>query len=182
VAALRAADSRGRLSLHSLRPLHLERLRAAVGLSFFFLLRGQGIDSFAVTETQLSSARQNIGLKGLICKILPNKGLAAIGQSRRIATLAGLADWFGLGRTMRLCAFHILGQGCSSQPASFFCATLWKTKRGATRPRGLRSRAGSTNRVSYPWRLHPALGNTRLFSELPLGQFAGLVNECYRDV
>jgi hypothetical protein len=69
---------------------------------------------------------QNPGSKGLRGKILRNKELAQVGLA------AWVPNCFGVGRTIRLCAFYSLGQGCSSHAADFlFCAELWKTAKVA---------------------------------------------------
>jgi hypothetical protein len=77
----------------------------------FFELRGMGMGAW----------RQNIGTKGLIGKILRNKELAGVG---RLCLTTGfpLAGMDAV-RTVPLCAFCILGQGCSSQELGIF---LWK--------------------------------------------------------
>jgi hypothetical protein len=64
---------------------------------------------------------QNIRRKGLTGKIFRKKELAAV-FSRRVAMIP--IDRVGETlRTVRVWAFHILGQGCSSQAGGIF---LWK--------------------------------------------------------
>lgn len=67
------------------------------------------------------SRPQNLGTKGLTGKILRKKELAAIWRWRVARIPIG---WVGEApRTVPVWAFHILGQGCSSQRGGIF---LWK--------------------------------------------------------
>jgi hypothetical protein len=61
--------------------------------------------------------RQNIGTKGLVGKILQTMELAGV----RIAGFP--LDSVDALRTLPVCAFCLLGQGCSSQELGTF---LWK--------------------------------------------------------
>jgi hypothetical protein len=64
----------------------------------------------------MGAGLQNLGTKGLTAKILRKKELAAVWRV--------LIDWVGEAlRTVPVWAFHILGQGCSSQGGGIF---LWK--------------------------------------------------------
>jgi hypothetical protein len=61
--------------------------------------------------------RQNIGTKGLVGKILQTMELAGVG-------IAGFPiDSVDALHTLPVCAFCMLGQGCSSQEPRIF---LWK--------------------------------------------------------
>ncbi len=71
---------------------------------------------------------QNLGIKGLTAKIFQNKDLARL--QREWNGMAGsLLDGVDARRTFLLCAFLILGQGCSSQDGKFCCGGLWKRLR-----------------------------------------------------
>jgi len=82
---------------------------------FFFGRSRQNTDSLGITETNRPRSGQNIGSKGLSRKILRYKGLAV-----GIVAAAFASEWFESGRMIRLCAFYILGQGCSSYAEDFF--------------------------------------------------------------
>jgi len=69
----------------------------------------------------MNAWRQNIGTKGLAGKILQTNELAGVG--RLCLTTGFPLDGVNALRTVPLCAFCILGQGCSSQEPGIL---LWK--------------------------------------------------------
>jgi hypothetical protein len=70
----------------------------------------------------MNGGLQNLDSIELVARILRSKGLGI-----RTPPLGGNAelvpDCFGSVRTVPLCAFHILGQGCSSHDWDIF---LWR--------------------------------------------------------
>jgi hypothetical protein len=87
-------------------------------LHHFFLHRLNKIFRFfELPGTGMRARRQNIGTKGLVGKILQTMELAGVG-------IAGFPlDEVDALRTLPVCAFCMLGQGCSSQELGIF---LWK--------------------------------------------------------
>jgi len=110
----------------------LEHRQSAGGIPLFFSL---DVDKILILlglrRRDLPPSGQNIGSKELSGKILRNKELG----EERVRT-SRIANWLELGRTMPLCAFYLLGQGCSSHACSFFCAGLWKSGRAFRALRG----------------------------------------------
>lgn len=99
--------------------------------SFFSLDVGKILILLGLQRGDRPSSGQNIGTKGLRGKILRNKEL----DEERVPSPL-IANWLGLGRTMLLCAFYLLGQGCSSHVCSFsLCISVEKLKNVAVRVR-----------------------------------------------
>src|SRR5450631_469949 len=99
--------------------------------SFFSLDVGKILILLGLRRGGLPSSGQNIGSKGLRSKILRNKELD---EERVLSPL--IANWLGLGRTMLLCAFYLLGQGCSSHDYGFsLCRFVEKRKDPSSRAR-----------------------------------------------
>ena len=120
----------------------LDHRQSARGMpSFFSLDVGKILILLGLRRADRLSSGQNTGTKGLRDKILRNKELD---EEREPSPL--IANWLGLGRTMLLCAFYLLGQGCSSHVCSFsLCISVEKLK-------GLSSWAWRTGRFASPIR------------------------------
>ena len=110
----------------------LDHRQSARGMpSFFSLDVGKTLILLGLRRGDLPSSGQNIGTKGLRDKILRNKEL----DEKRVPSPL-IANWLGLGRTMPLCAFYLLGQGCSSHVYGFsLCRFVEKRKDPSSRAR-----------------------------------------------
>src|ERR1022692_3250902 len=99
--------------------------------SFLSLDVGKILILLGLRRGDLHPSGQNIGTKGLRDKILRNKEL----DEKRVPSPL-IANWLGLGRTMPLCAFYLLGQGCSSHVYGFsLCRFVEKRKDPSSRAR-----------------------------------------------
>ena len=114
---------------------------------------------------------QNLRTKGLMGKIFWNKELGEASRWRVEVFSAGCVEET-LG-TVPLCAFCILGKGCSSQECGIF---LWKAVEKGQNIFPPRVRATSWKEFRRPsgTRVHPrfpppGVGNAGLFSEVPPG-------------
>src|SRR5947208_15715202 len=91
---------------------------------FFFAWISKILIRLDLRELDRGAWRQNLGIKGLTAKIFQNKDLAEP-QCGWDGMAASLLDAVDAGRTFPLCAFRILGQGCSSQEAGvLLCSSV----------------------------------------------------------